>query len=81
MNFDHMWAINHGHTDLVYVICHTLILSFFADAPLSRFWIIALPMMAIVIPLFLYADITRLAHSLKKRMIAKAAAQVSILFL
>ncbi|EIN14276.1 hypothetical protein PUNSTDRAFT_80502 [Punctularia strigosozonata HHB-11173 SS5] len=56
MNFDHMWAINHGHTDLV-------------------FWIIALPMMAIVVPLFMHADIWRALRSFQKHMIAKAAAQ------
>ncbi|KAI0348334.1 hypothetical protein BDW22DRAFT_1350517 [Trametopsis cervina] len=51
MNFDHMWAINHDHTDLV-------------------FWAIALPVMGIVIPLFIWSDITRVFHYMQKRWLA-----------
>jgi len=52
MNFDNMWTIHHGHTDIV-------------------FWIIALPIMAIIIPLFLWGDMTRLAHYMKKRYLER----------
>jgi len=33
------------------------------------FWQIAIPVIAVIIPLFLWADIRRLAHYLKKRMV------------
>ncbi|KAH7922677.1 hypothetical protein BV22DRAFT_1197242 [Leucogyrophana mollusca] len=52
MNFDYMWAINHGHTDLV-------------------FWVIALPVMAIVVPIFTLPDIRRIIHYMMKRFASK----------
>lgn len=48
MNFDNMWTVHHGHSDLI-------------------FWIIALPVMAIVIPIFMWNDLQRMAHYLAKR--------------
>ncbi|KAF7797984.1 hypothetical protein EIP86_009191 [Pleurotus ostreatoroseus] len=36
---------------------------------LRAFWIIALPVMAIVLPIFLWSDIERMAHYVQKRMI------------
>jgi hypothetical protein len=59
MNFDSMWTVKHGHTDIV-------------------FWAIALPLMAIVIPLFLWVDIKQGLHDVKKRMIARSTAMASI---
>jgi len=35
------------------------------------FWIIALPLMAIVIPSFLYKDVIRMVHYLKKKVLVK----------
>ncbi|KAI0271450.1 hypothetical protein BC834DRAFT_859558 [Gloeopeniophorella convolvens] len=52
MNFDNMWTIHHGHTDLV-------------------FWIIALPVMSVVAPSFMWPDIVRMVHYIKKRMLAR----------
>ncbi|KAJ7168070.1 magnesium transporter [Mycena crocata] len=37
------------------------------------FWIIALPLMGIIVPMFLYADIKRLVHYIKKVMAARRA--------
>lgn len=53
MNFDNMWAIHHGHTDLV-------------------FWVIALPLMAIVIPIFLRQDFEKMFHYLVKKTRTRA---------
>ncbi|EIN14275.1 hypothetical protein PUNSTDRAFT_129907 [Punctularia strigosozonata HHB-11173 SS5] len=39
------------------------------------FWIIALPVMAIVVPLFLWVDIQRASRDFKKRMIARTTAK------
>ncbi|KAH9948220.1 cora-like Mg2+ transporter protein-domain-containing protein [Amylocystis lapponica] len=50
MNFENMWSIMHGHSDVV-------------------FWIIALPLMALVVPLFLWSDVHNMAHYIQKRMI------------
>jgi len=54
MNFENMWSISHGHSDLV-------------------FWIIALPVMAIVLPIFIVPDIKRVVHYVQKRMVTKKA--------
>ncbi|KAJ6514237.1 hypothetical protein C8R47DRAFT_568707 [Mycena vitilis] len=52
MNFENMWTVMHGHSDVIY-------------------WIIALPVMAIVVPLFVAPDMRRLAHYVHKRMLTK----------
>jgi Mg2+ and Co2+ transporter CorA len=52
MNFDNMWSVKHGHTDLV-------------------FWIIAIPVMLIVIPMFLYQDFERMFHYAAKKWSVK----------
>ncbi|KAI0321257.1 hypothetical protein OF83DRAFT_1168596 [Amylostereum chailletii] len=52
MNFEVMWTIQHGHSDVV-------------------FWAIALPVMAIVIPIFLRNDIQRMIHYVQKRLLVK----------
>ncbi|KAJ7220163.1 magnesium transporter [Mycena pura] len=52
MNFDNMWSVHHGHSDLV-------------------FWAIALPVMAIVLPIFIVPDIKRMVHYVQKRMVTK----------
>ncbi|KAJ7841367.1 magnesium transporter [Mycena olivaceomarginata] len=52
MNFENMWTIHHGHSDLV-------------------FWIIALPLMAVVLPVFIVPDIKRMIHYVQKRILAK----------
>ncbi|EIN14274.1 hypothetical protein PUNSTDRAFT_96001 [Punctularia strigosozonata HHB-11173 SS5] len=62
MNFENMWSIKHGHTDLV-------------------FWIIALPMMVIVVPTFLWSDLRQGLRDLRTRMIARSTAQAPVFLL
>ncbi|KAF8328271.1 uncharacterized protein EI90DRAFT_1620505 [Cantharellus anzutake] len=46
MNFENMWSIHHGHTDIV-------------------FWIIAIPVMVIVISSFLWHDLERMTRFIR----------------
>jgi hypothetical protein len=65
MNFEYMWSIKHGHTDKLYVFdpypfpCSSQLV--------SSFWIIAIPVLAVVMPAFMWPDILRMYHHTKKR--------------
>ena len=73
MNFDPMWSVQKNSDLLLVNFVHSLlpILN-----TLLRFWEIALPVMAIVIPLFLRSDIKRAAHFVQKKMLAKGVQEV-----
>src|SRR6201996_5064833 len=75
MNFDNMWSVHHGHSDLVCVYSPLAPLSsielIFFVASVCRFWAIALPVMAIVLPIFIVPDIKRMVHYVQKRMVTK----------
>lgn len=43
------------------------------------FWIIALPVMAIVVPIFMWSDIERMWHYFQKRVAARSVKQVCFL--
>ena len=75
MNFDDMWSVN-GHSDIMFVILSSH-QGPHIDLGVTRFWIIAIPVMAIVVPLFLWNDIQRLVHYMQKRMIVKRVKRVS----
>ena len=45
-----------------------------------RFWVIALPLMAIVVPVFLWSDIQRMVHYVRKRIITRNVKKVSVGF-
>ena len=40
------------------------------------FWIIALPVMAVVVPIFMWSDFQRLFHYCQKRMATRSVKQV-----
>lgn len=75
MNFEIMWSIQ-GHSDAVYVF-NSLCSYFLLWLSLRcRFWAIALPVMAILLPVFLRNDIVRLAHYLTKKMFVNEVEKV-----
>jgi hypothetical protein len=43
------------------------------------FWIIAFPLMAIVVPLFLQQDLIRMYHYIEKRIAARNAVKVRLI--
>lgn len=45
---------------------------------LSSFWIIALPMLAILLPIFLWSDLSRMKEGLEKRLAARSVNRVSM---
>ncbi|KAJ7454681.1 magnesium transporter [Mycena latifolia] len=59
MNFERMWSVQ-GHSDVL-LPAH----------PARRFWIIALPVMAVVLPIFIVPDIKRMIHYVQKRILTK----------
>jgi len=46
---------------------------------MPRFWIIALPVMGAIIPIFIYSDIKKMVKYLQKKMAGQRIAQVSVL--
>ena len=44
---------------------------------IDRFWAIALPVMAIVVPVFFWGDLNRAAHNIEKEMRAREVKRVS----
>jgi hypothetical protein len=69
MNFDHMWSVHHGHTDVVYVIRSHSSLRLYELFP--SFWIIAIPVMFVVAPAFMWPDIVRAYNHITKGMLAR----------
>ena len=59
----------------VYVWCYFLLLKSLS----TSFWKIALPVMAFIIPLFLWSDIMRMVHYLQKRWAVRRVFRVSCL--
>ena len=74
MNFDPMWSVNQN-SDLLYAL--------FSAIPRNklnlfhRFWKIALPVMAVVIPMFMWPDFERMFHYIKKKWTKRRIEQVS----
>ena len=67
-----MWSIrDNGHSDIMYVKPVPLFASSFSFLISPRYWEIALPLLAIVIPAFIYNDIIRMVHYLKKKTFAR----------
>lgn len=71
MNFNVMWSVQ-NHTDLLYVSLENAFTSaLLIAALLCSFWEVALPVMAVVIPLFLKSDIAKMLHYAKKKLVIK----------
>ena len=79
MNFPNMWSLRGqgGHSDVVYVFFPAIGTNLCIYYVMSRFWIIALPIMAIILPIFLRRDIVRLVHYLSKYTAAQKAVKVT----
>lgn len=75
-----MWSVHHDHSDLMWAsfLYDTFFLVLIALVP--SFWIIAIPLMAIVIPLFTFSDIRSGIHYVHKKMTAKEAVKVCFVF-
>jgi len=75
MNFENMWSIHHNHSDIMYVsfYTHDLIRS---NLPSDSFWAIALPLMAVVVPMFMWPDFKRMWQYAKKRILAQKTKKV-----
>jgi hypothetical protein len=77
MNFENMWTVHHGHSDLVYAAALSSLALSVLNSPFARrFWIIALPLMAVVLPVFIVPDIKRMIHYVQKRILAKKIVKV-----
>lgn len=74
MNFDRMWSVKHNHSDVMYVIS---LISKYMCLQRNSYWIIAIPLMAIVVPLFLLNDLKRMVHFVQKKIIAKDVKKVA----
>ena len=75
MNFTYMWSIQHNHSDVLYV--HSTFIFVIVLTPISpRFCEIAIPVMAIVIPTFLYGDVVRMVHYIQKKILVTKVEQV-----
>ena len=69
-----MWSIQHNHSDVLYV--HSTLSCDRSDFHSRRFWEIAIPLMAIVIPVFLYGDVVRMVHYIQKKILVTKVEQV-----
>lgn len=77
MNFELMWTVHHGHSD---VMCVDSLLSFIIENSTfitCSYWIIALPMLAILLPIFMWSDLSEAKQNLEKHMAARAVKRVS----
>lgn len=76
MNFENMWSIHHGHSDVMYVFApHS---SPWLYELFPSFWIIALPVMSIVAPTFMWPDIVGMYHYVKKRTLVRRATKACL---
>jgi hypothetical protein len=74
MNFENMWSIHHGHSDIMYVF--NLHLPAYSSESVASFWIIAIPVLSIVAPSFMWPDIVRVYHHFRKRSLERNVTKV-----
>lgn len=70
MNFENMWSVKHNHTDIMYVSASHIHFRGSMNLLFPSFWIIAIPVMSIITPTFMWPDIARAYHRIKKRSLA-----------
>jgi hypothetical protein len=75
MNFDNMWSVKHNHTDIMYVFASHIPFRGCMNFLLPSFWIIAIPVMGIITPTFMWPDMVRGYHHIKKRALARRIAK------
>ena len=66
MNFYAMWSVDYN-TDILFALHYEFPLNTRLTIRAHRFWKIAIPVMALVIPLFTWPDMKRAAHYAEKR--------------
>src|SRR6267154_1649277 len=71
MNFDNMWSVRHNHTDIMYVYASHIHFRDCMKLLFPSFWIIAIPVMCIITPTFMWPDIARAYHHIKKRALTR----------
>jgi len=77
MNFDPMWSVQ-ANSDVLCVPSTFLACQILNTSMLYRsFWYIAIPVMAVVVPIALWSDVKKMVHYLQKRVATKNAVKVS----
>ena len=67
MNFEAQWSV-HSNSDLLYVLFALDICTTSTDNAITHsFWKVAIPIMAVIIPLFVLPDIKRMIHYVEKK--------------
>ena len=83
MNFNVFWSVQ-NNSDLLYVslspfsstcsyLLSSLIFAIFLMHHLYSFWILALPILAVVAPLAMFGDLRKMYHYFQKKLIARNA--------
>lgn len=76
MNFEAEWSVKY-HSDLLYVLSASDTCTTSTDLTITHsFWEVAIPIMAVIIPLFVLPDIKRMIHYVEKRISANQAMKV-----
>lgn len=84
MNFEDMWLISKGnggtHSDVWYVCYSFGAISMLMPWVPCRFWIVTIPVMIVVMPLFFISDIKKLYYTMKHKRDSQNAIRVSLVY-
>lgn len=75
MNFENMWSVKHDHTDIMYVFASHIHFRIRMKLLLPSFWIIAIPVLCIITPMFMWSDMVHAYHRIKKIALARRIAK------